>query len=85
MMMANLRGRLRSWFHRHRHGSAGAIPTTPQPIDVSRTMEQAQPPPIPSGELPQLESDVLVIEAEDADVRAWADAFAAYTSGGRKS
>lgn len=84
MMMDNLRGRLRSWFHRRRCSSAGAIPTTPHPIEaLPRTMEQ--PPPIPSGELPQLESDVLIIEAEDSDIRSWAEAFAAATSGGRKS
>jgi len=85
-MMTNLCGRLRSWFHRRRSTSAGAIPTTAHPIDASSgTMEHLQPPPIPIRELPQLESDVLIIEAEDSDVRSWADAFAAATSGGRRS
>ena len=86
MMMDNLRGRLRTWFHRRSPGSYGPIPTTPLPgADVSRTMEHAQPPPIPIAELPQLESDIVVMEAgpEDPDMRAWADAFAAATRSGK--
>jgi hypothetical protein len=82
MMMANLRERLRSWLAR-RWDMPGAVPTDPHPArEVSRTMDHGRPPPIPTGELPQLESDIVVIEAEDPDVRAWAEAFTAATSGG---
>jgi hypothetical protein len=86
MMIAKLRERLRSWLA-GRWEASGAIPTELHPAeDAFRTREHAQPPPIPGAELPQLESDVVVMEDEDPDVRAWADAFVAATSGAaRKS
>jgi hypothetical protein len=66
MSISNLRGRVRSWLWR-REPEPGAIPRIPQP------------PPIPVVELPELESDIVVVEAEDPDLRAWAEAFTAVT------
>lgn len=82
--MINLRGRLQTWFQRWRSGTHGAIPSHAQLMleSTGLAVELSRPPPVPSEELLELESDIVVVESEpDPDLRIWSEAFAAATKG----